>query len=320
MKISNQILIEKAKELGFDLVGFAQAEVLQDENGRLKEWLTLGYHSSMQYMNRNVEKRLDVKNILPNARSVISLAMNYYTDHHHTSEIDLSASNKFGKVSRYAWGKDYHLIIWEKLELLEEELHKIDPAFECLSYVDTGPVMDKAWAKRAGIGWLGKHTNIITREMGSWIFLATVITNYEFEYNKSIADYCGSCTACIDACPTKAIVNEYVVDANKCISFLTIENKGEIPIEFKDQFDNWLFGCDVCQDVCPWNYKFSLPTREKNFEPMGNKEILIDEVLEMTIDVFKQRFETSPIKRAKLWGLKRNANFLSPQRHRDAEE
>ncbi len=314
MKLSNQIVIEKAKELGFDLVGFAQADLLQDENERLKEWLTLGYHSSMKYMSRNVEKRLDVKNVLPNARSVISLAMNYYTDHHHRDKNDHSSLNKFGKVSRYAWGKDYHLIIWEKLELLEEELKKIDPAFECLSYVDTGPVMDKVWAKRAGIGWVGKHTNIISREMGSWVFLATVITNHEFEYGKPIADYCGSCTACIDACPTKAIVTEYVVDANKCISFLTIESRGEIPIEFKDQFDNWLFGCDVCQDVCPWNYKLSLPTREKNFEPMGNKGILINEVLEMTIDVFKQRFETSPIKRAKLWGLKRNANFLSPQK------
>lgn len=320
MQLNNQIVIEKAKELGFDLVGFAKTDLLQDETGRLKEWLSLGYNASMEYMSRNVEKRLDVKNVLPNARSVISFAMNYYTDHHHRDEIDDSPSNKFGKVSRYAWGKDYHFIIWEKLELLEEELKNIDPEFECLSYVDTGPVMDKVWAKRAGIGWLGKHTNIITREIGSWIFLATVITNHEFEYSKPIADYCGSCTACIDACPTNAIVDEYLVDANKCISFLTIENKGEIPGKFKDQFDNWLFGCDVCQDVCPWNYKFSLPTREKDFEPMGNKEIFLEDIFKMTPDGFKQRFETSPIKRAKLWGLKRNANFLSPQRHREAEE
>lgn len=326
MQLSNQIVIEKAMELGFDLVGFAKAELLHDENERLKKWLKLDYKASMEYMSRNVEKRLDVKNILPNARSVISLAMNYYTNHHHR-ENDHSPSNKFGKISRYAWGKDYHLIIWEKLELLEDELKKIDPTFECLGYVDTGPVMDKVWAKRAGIGWLGKHTNIITRELGSWIFLATVITNHEFEYHKLTADYCGSCTACIDACPTKAIVNEYVVDANKCISFLTIENKGEIPIEFKDQFDDWLFGCDVCQDVCPWNSKFSLPTREKNFEPTRGKEILIDEVFNMTNDEFKKRFETSPIKRAKLSGLKRNANFLSTQTcpsssrgHREAEE
>jgi epoxyqueuosine reductase len=316
MKLTNQIVIEKAKELGFDLIGFAPASILQNEIEHLKEWLGHSYHASMEYMNRNIEKRLDVKNILPGASSVISLALNYYTDHHHSTNEEISSSGKTGKVSRYAWGKDYHLIIWEKLELLEEELQKLDPAFECLTYVDTGPVMDKVWAARAGIGWLGKHSNIITREMGSWVFLSTVITNYEFEYNKPVADFCGSCTACIDACPTKAIVDEYIVDANKCISFLTIENKGEIPVDFKDQFDGWLFGCDVCQDVCPWNHKFSLPTREKDFEPMGNKEIFLEDVFKMTPDDFKQRFETSPIKRAKLWGLKRNADFLSPQRHR----
>ncbi|MBA4406484.1 tRNA epoxyqueuosine(34) reductase QueG [bacterium] len=320
MILNNQIVIEKAKELGFDLIGFARADILKNEVGRLNDWLRLGYHASMEYMNRNIEKRADVKNVLPNASSVISLAMNYYTDHHHLDKIDNSSSHKQGKVSRYAWGKDYHLIIWEKLELLEEELQKIDPAFKCLSYVDTGPVMDKVWAARAGIGWMGKHTNIITREIGSWVFFATIITNYDFVYGEPIADFCGSCTACIDACPTKAIVNEYAVDANKCISFLTIENKDEIPDGFKDQFDNWLFGCDVCQDVCPWNYKFSLPTREKDFEPMGNKEIFFEDVFKMTPDDFKQRFETSPIKRTKLWGLKRNANYLSPQRHRDAEK
>lgn len=320
MKLTNQIVIGKAKELGFDLIGFAPASILQNETEHLKEWLGHGYHASMEYMNRNIEKRLDVKNILPGASSVISLALNYYTDHHHSTNEEISSSGKTGKVSRYAWGKDYHLIIWEKLELLEEELQKLDPAFECLTYVDTGPVMDKAWAARAGIGWFGKHSNIITREMGSWVFLSTVITNYEFEYNEPVADFCGSCTACIDACPTKAIVDEYIVDANRCISFLTIENKGEISVDFKDQFDSWLFGCDICQNVCPWNNKFSLLTHTKDFEPCGNKEIPLDEVLAMTNDVYKQRFETSSIKRAKLWGLKRNANFLSPQRHRDAEE
>lgn len=305
MKLTNQIVIEKAKELGFDLVGFTHADILQNETSRLKKWLSLRYHASMEYMARNIEKRFDVRNILPNARSVISLAMNYYTGNHHTNK------NGFGKVSRYAWGKDYHLILWEKLELLEEELKKIDPAFECLTYVDTGPVMDKAWAVRAGIGWLGKHTNVITREIGSWIFLATVITNYDFEYNEPIADFCGSCTACIDACPTKAIVNEYVVDANRCISFLTIENKGEISDEFKNQFDGWLFGCDICQDVCPWNKKFPTKTWEKDFEPGGNNEIVLKEIFEMTPEDFKRRFETSPIKRAKLSGLLRNAIFLN---------
>jgi epoxyqueuosine reductase len=170
--------------------------------------------------------------------------------------------------------------------------------------------MDKAWAVRAGIGWLGKHTNVINRNYGSWIFLATIITNREFEYNELELDLCGTCTACIDACPTKAIVNEYQVDANKCISFLTIENKNEIPGEFKNQFDNWLFGCDICQDVCPWNKKFSVYTNIKEFEPAGNKEIALNQILEMNPEEFKKRFETSSIKRAKLNGLKRNALFL----------
>ena len=171
-----------------------------------------------------------------------------------------SNENDKGKVSRYAWGKDYHLVIWEKLDELETMLKEIDPEFESISYVDTGPVMDKAWAVRAGIGWLGKHTNVINREIGSWFFIATLITNYEFDYSEMITDFCGTCTACIDACPTNAIVQEYVVDANKCISFLTIENKNEIPNEFKGKFDNWIFGCDICQDVCPWNQKFSVDT------------------------------------------------------------
>ena len=304
MTISNQIVIEKAKELGFDLIGFTRAEKLENESGKLKEWINLGYHASMDYMVRNFEKRIDVKNILSDARSVISLAVNYYTEHHHNEGREL------GKVSRYAWGKDYHLIMWEKLELLEEELKKIDPEFSSMSYVDTGPVMDKVWAIRSGIGWLGKHSNVITKELGSWIFLGTIITNYEFDYNEPVNDFCGTCTACIDACPTKAIVNNYLVDANKCISFLTIENKDAIPDKFIDQFNGWLFGCDICQDVCPWNNKLSFSSNEMNFYPHGNKEIKLSEIMEMTQEQFKTRFETSPVKRAKLSGLKRNADFL----------
>jgi epoxyqueuosine reductase len=169
--------------------------------------------------------------------------------------------------------------------------------------------MDKAWAVRAGIGWLGKHTNVINRELGSWIFLANIICNYEFEYSAPIPDFCGSCTACIEACPTNAIVDEYVVDSNKCISYLTIENKNEIPDEFKGQFDNWIFGCDICQDVCPWNLKFTELTHIKDFHPQ-QKEISLEEVIEMTEEEFKKRFQTSPVKRAKLTGLKRNAEFL----------
>lgn len=301
--INNQIVIETAHELGFDLIGFAPTGLFKEEIAHLQEWLDNGYNASMDYMKRNFEKRLDVKNILQNACSVISLAMNYYTPQSYSNSKDV------GKVSRYAWGKDYHLIIWEKLELIEEKLKLIEPEFECISYVDTGPIMDKAWAVRAGIGWMGKHSNIITQEMGSWIFLATVITNHEFDYNKPTTNLCGTCTACIDACPTKAIAKEYVIDANKCISFLTIENKGKIPDEFSNQFDNWLFGCDVCQDVCPWNKKFSVQSSIKEFTPV-NKEIALQEIEKITSEEFKNRFETSPIKRAKLNGLKRNAQFL----------
>lgn len=304
MKLTNQIVIAKAKELGFDLIGFARAELLNEEIEHLQEWLNKGYHASMEYMNRNLEKRLDVRKILPDAKSIISLAINYYKDGKFRND------NGYGKVSRYAWGKDYHLIIWEKLELLEDELKEIDSSFESKFYVDTGPVMDKVWAVKSGIGWMGKHSNVITRELGSWIFLAEMITNYEFEYNEPISDFCGTCTACIDACPTKAIVDDYVVDANKCISFLTIENKGEISEEFKNKFDNWIFGCDICQDVCPWNKKFSKPNKNHEFNSIENKELHIEEVMKMNEEEFQKRFESSPIKRTKLYGLKRNAKFL----------
>jgi epoxyqueuosine reductase len=304
MEITNQIVIEKAKELGFSLIGFARADVLDAETQHLKEWIACGYNAGMQYMDRNIEKRFDVKNIMPNAKSVISLAVNYFTEEEHEKK------KGFGKVSRYAWDKDYHLIIWDLLELFEEELIKIDPGFECRSYVDTGPVMDKAWAVRAGIGWLGKNSNVITREMGSWIFLATVITNVDFLYNEPAANLCGSCSACINACPTNAIVNNSVIDANKCISYLTIENKGEISQELKGKFDNWLFGCDACQDVCPWNKKFANPAIDPGFRNKGNKEINLTEIQEMTDEIFQSRFEESPVKRTKLTGLKRNAKFL----------
>lgn len=305
MKLTNEIVVEKAKTIGFDLVGFAKAEALGVEGQRLEEWLSKDYQSGMSYMERNKEKRKDVSQILPGAKCVISLAVNYYTDHGYTN------NSVNGKVSRYAWGKDYHLIIWEMLEKLEKGLKEIDPEFESNSFVDTGPVMDKAWAVRAGIGWLGKHTNVINKLLGSWIFIANIITNYEFDYTSPISDFCGSCTACIDACPTDAIVQEYVVDSNKCISYLTIENKGEISDEFKNKFNNWLFGCDICQDVCPWNYKFARPTMISDFNPLNdNKEIDLHEVMNMPEENFKEKFSESPLSRAKLSGLKRNAEFL----------
>jgi len=303
MKITNDIVTQKAKAIGFDLVGFAKADILDLEFEHLQQWLDKNYQAGMDYMERNFEKRKDVKQILPKAKSVISFGLNYYTPEHHSIDKDT------GKISRYAWGKDYHLIIWALLDELEEELKKIDNSFESISYVDTGPVMDKAWAVRGGIGWLGKHTNVINREIGSWFFIANIITDYEFDYSEQIPDFCGTCTACLDACPTKAIVQEYVVDANKCISYLTIENKKAISEEFKGKFDNWLFGCDICQDVCPWNQKFPVETLLKDFQPQ-NEELDLDEVIEMNEEEFKERFKNSPVKRAKLSGLKRNADHL----------
>jgi len=303
MKLSNEIVIEKAKAVGFDLVGFAKAESLRKESEYLQQWLDKNYHAGMDYMSKNFDKRKDVRQILPEPKSVISLGLNYYTPHSYSNE------ETKGKVSRYAWGKDYHLIIWAMLDELEEELKKVNPQFECISYVDTGPVMDKAWAVRSGLGWLGKHTNVINREIGSWFFIANIITNYEFDYSEQIPNFCGTCTACIDACPTNAIIKEYVVDANKCISYLTIENKNEISEKFNGKFDNWLFGCDICQDVCPWNQKFPVETLLKNFHPQ-NKEFKLDDILEMKEEEFKEKFQTSPVKRAKLTGLKRNALFL----------
>jgi epoxyqueuosine reductase len=305
MNVSNEIVIEKAKSFGFDLIGFAPAEELTNEIKKLEEWLSKNFHAGMEYMTRNLEKRKNVKNMLPSARSIISLGMNYYTPEKYSDN-----KNK-GKISRYAWGKDYHLIIWEKLDELVESLQADDPSFEAKTYIDTGPVMDKAWAVKSGIGWLGKHTNVINKEFGSWFFIANIITNFEFKYYIPIEDFCGSCTACIEACPTNAIVDEYILDANKCISYLTIENKKKIPEKFKGKFDNWIFGCDICQDVCPWNNKFSRVTKQTEFFPINeNKEIHINDILSLTKEEFNRRFKDNPVKRAKLSGLKRNAAFL----------
>ncbi len=304
MKLTNEIVIEKAKKHGFDLIGFSKAEELKKESANLEKWLEMKYQGDMDYMQRNFSKRKDVSQIFQHAKSIISLGINYYSDEQYSGEKDK------GKISRYAWGKDYHLIIWKKLELLENELKKINPSFESKSYVDTGPVMDKAWAVKSGLGWMGKHTNVINKEIGSWFFIANLITNIEFEYSSIVTDHCGSCTACLDACPTNAIVNEYILDSAKCISYLTIENKKEIPEKFKNKFDNWIFGCDICQDVCPWNIKFSMETKNAEFLPV-NKEFKLSEILNMNEDEFRERFSESSVKRTKLNGLKRNAKFVN---------
>jgi len=311
VKLTNEIVEEKARELGFDLVGFAKVEILNDEADHLEDWLKRNFLAGMSYMERNIDKRKDIRNIFPEAKSVISLGLNYYTPFLHSEKKELKNENLAGKISRYAWGKDYHLVIWDKLKILEKELNEIDPEFKSLSYVDTGPVMDKAWAVRSGIGWMGKHTNVINQNIGSWFFIANIISNYDFNYSEIITDHCGSCTACLEACPTNAITEAYVVDSNKCISYLTIENKDEIPEPFKHSFDDWIFGCDICQDVCPWNIKFSENCEVEEFNPVEVKtSIDLFEVLKMDDETFNNRFKESPVKRAKLSGLKRNASFL----------
>ena len=304
MKLTKDIVIHTAKELGFSLVGFSAVQNLKQEIDHLNVWLDKNYNAGMKYMEENLDKKSDLSRILPSAKSVISLGLNYY--------VDESFENKTnnGKVSRYAWGKDYHLILWEKLAQLIIKLQEIEPKFEAKSYVDTGPVMDKVWAVKSGLGWMGKHSNIINREIGSWFFIANIINNCEFESDKEIEDFCGTCTACIDACPTNAILEDYVVDSNKCISYLTIENKNEIPKEYKGKFEGFIFGCDICQDVCPWNEKFSIQTLEYDFKPI-NKEIPLDAFENMTNSQFKKRFANSPISRARVKGMKRNAQFLN---------
>jgi len=305
MLLTNKIITETALNLGFNLVGFSGAELLEDDVIHLQNWLKKGYHADMYYMERNIEKRKNVKEILPSAETVISLALVYNTPDTH------SGNNKYGKISRYAWGKDYHIIIWEKLDKFVEEIKKIDPLFEAKTYVDTGPVMDKVWAVRSGLGWMGKNTNIINREKGSWFFIATVICNYKFDYSLPVQDMCGSCSACIDACPTGALVDGYMLDSNKCISYQTIENKSGIPESLKGKFAGWIYGCDICQEVCPWNKKFAVLTHESLFYPLnGNKEILITDAVKMEQEEFSVRFKDSPVKRTKLKGIKRNAEFL----------
>jgi epoxyqueuosine reductase len=289
-------------ELGFDLVAFAPADPMEAEGALYAEWLARGYHGSMDYLARNLEKRIDVRGILPSARSVIVVARNYYTPHDRP---DLPGT---AKVSRYAWGTDYHRILPKRLKKLHRYLQSLDPAADSRWYVDTGPVMEKEWAVRAGLGWMGKHSNVITRSHGSWLFLGVLISSLDFETALPIADFCGSCTRCIDACPTGAIVQPYVVDATRCISYVTIEEKpkSEIDPGLGRSFDRWVFGCDVCQDVCPWN-RFERPTDEAAFEPRpGVLDLTIEQVASMSDEEFAGRFQGSPVKRATAEGFRRN--------------
>jgi epoxyqueuosine reductase len=292
---------DRAREIGFTHIGIARAETPNVEGIHLDEWLRRGYHASMGWMERNSEKRKNPLSVLPTAQTVICCAVNYYHPYIHRDDPGI------GKISRYAWGTDYHEVVLSMLETLEDSLWKKFPGIETKSYTDTGPVMDKAWAVRAGIGWLGKHTNVITRDNGSWIFLGEIITSLELLPDTPVKDFCGSCTKCIDACPTHAIVDPYVVDSSKCLSYLTIEHKGEIDTVFDGTFNGWIFGCDICQDVCPWNEKFSLPSHIDAFRAREDTTAPpLNEWMKMTLEEFSKRFSHSAIRRTQHEGLVRN--------------
>lgn len=297
----------RARELGFEKVGIVRAEALRAEQTHLEEWLRRGFHGEMRWMERETEKRTDPRKIFPAARSVVVVALNYFTPHNH------EARPTHGKISRYAWGDDYHDVVGEKLKSLLAWIKEEFPEAEGKVCVDIQPAMDKAWAARAGLGWIGKHTNLITREYGSWIFLGELLLNLELEHDEEGAeDHCGSCTLCIDACPTGAIVEEYVLDSRRCISYATIELRAEeMPEDVSNNLDGWLYGCDICQEVCPWN-RFEQASVEERFEPRaGCTSLKLSDLIEMTHEEYVERFRRSAMKRAKLSGLKRNAHALS---------
>ncbi len=299
--IKERVLFE-----GFNKVGIAGASSLEDEGPRLKEWLSRSYHGEMSWMARDVEKRIDPRQIFPHAKSVVVVALNYYTPHKHQQ------NPATGKVSRYAWGDDYHDVMKQKLGSLLSWIREQEPAAEGKICVDIQPTMDKAWAVRAGLGWLGKHSNVITPEHGSWVFIGELLLNLELAHDtERIEDHCGTCTLCLDACPTSAITEPYVVDSNKCISYATIELRApELPAEVEEKLSGWLYGCDICQDVCPWN-RFEASTAETRFEPRaGNVNAELNEIRNLTPETYAARFRGSAMKRAKLSGLQRNARAL----------
>ena len=300
---SNKIKLA-AQKLGFLSCGISKADFLEDEAPRLEQWLSQGHHGSMYYMERNFDKRLDPRILVPGAKSIVSLLLNYHTDQ---KQIDPEAP----KISSYAYGLDYHSVIKKKLKKMMKIIHREIGEVNGRVFVDSAPVMEKAWAAKSGLGWVGKNTNLISKKVGSFFFIAELILDLELEYDLPVADHCGSCTACIDACPTEALIKPYQIDGSKCISYLTIELKESIPSEFKGKMDNWAFGCDVCQTVCPWN-RFSTPNNESAFKPQSDLLSLSKkEWEEMTESVFNTVFKNSAVKRTKFNGLKRNIKFLS---------
>jgi epoxyqueuosine reductase len=302
--LSNHIK-QKALEFGFYSCGISKAEYLEKDAEKLKKWLTMGNHAEMQYMENHFEKRVDPTKLMEGAKSVISVLYNYFP------KASIPEENSY-KVSKYAYGTDYHFILKRKLKDLIKYIEELAPNSHSRAFVDSAPVLDRAWATRAGLGWIGKNTNLITKKQGSYFFIGEIITNLELDYNNdAVPNHCGGCTRCIDACPTNAL-EPYTLDARKCISFWTIENKDDsIPENFKSKFDDWIFGCDICQDVCPWN-RLSESNNEPEFNP--KKEIIKMKKVDwenLSKDQFNVMFKNSPVKRTKFEGLKRNIQFLN---------
>jgi epoxyqueuosine reductase len=294
----------KAKALGFLSCGISKADFLEEEAPSLEQWLNQNHHGEMSYMANHFDKRLDPRVLVPGAKSVVSLLLNYHTEEKQT---DVEAP----KIASYAFGDDYHKVIKDKLKELMSFIHQEIGEVQGRVFVDSAPVMDKAWAAKSGLGWIGKNTNLISKKVGSFFFIAELILDLELEHDLPATDHCGSCTACIDACPTDALLAPYQIDGSKCISYVTIELKNEIPTDFQGKMDNWAFGCDVCQTVCPWN-RFATPHSEPAFNPPDELLSLSkNEWEEMTQEVFSVIFKNSAIKRTKYKGLKRNIKFLS---------
>jgi len=300
---NTKLIKDKANDLGFISCGISKADFLEEEAPRLEKWLNQNLNGKMDYMEKNFDKRLDPRLLVPDSKSVISLLFNYYTN-------QKQQDNQAPKISTYAFGEDYHFVIKRKLkELMNFIKSKIGDVGGRV-FVDSAPIMEKAWASRSGLGWIGKNTNLISKKTGSFFFIAEVIIDLELEYDSPTTDHCGSCTKCIDACPTEALIAPYQIDGSKCISYLTIELKDQIPNEFKYKMDNWAFGCDICQAVCPWN-RFANEHEEESFSPKEELlEMTKNEWSEITEEVFENLFKNSAIKRTKLNGIKRNIKFL----------
>ncbi len=303
VRSKNTALIKaEAKRLGFLSCGISRAGFLEEEAPRLENYLRQNMHGEMKYMENHFDKRLDPTKLVEGSKSVISLLLNYFPEERQREDSY--------KISKYAYGTDYHFVIKDKLKDLLQYIQQEIGEVEGRAFVDSAPVLDKAWAAKSGLGWIGKNTNLLSKQTGSFFFIAELIVDLELDHDTPVTDHCGSCTACIDACPTQAIVEPYKVDGSKCISYFTIELKDQLPQEMKGKFDDWMFGCDVCQDVCPWN-RFSKPHREPLFDP--HPELLSmskKDWEEITEDTFRKVFKKSAVKRTKYSGLTRNIEFL----------